>query len=111
MEPFGSEAPPEKKKRPSAKRMEMIMTYQPSREVFPSDAMSLQEKMLRLRQQIVEARAYRTQLEKDGNQGEAGPSGRTFGNISSLRIEKQITELRISEMEARLTALLDSYGD
>ena len=92
------------------KSMEMSMTYQPSREVFPSDAVSLQEKMLRLRQQIIEAQQYRLRLEKDTLRGEAGLSGYAFSSVSSLRVEKQITELRISEMEGRLTALLDSYG-
>jgi hypothetical protein len=91
--------------------MEMSMTYQPSRDVFPSDAVSLQEKMRRLRQEISDAQRYRRKLDTESvAQGEAGRSGK-FASPSSLKVEKQITDLRISEMEARLTALLDRYSD
>jgi hypothetical protein len=82
--------------------MEMSMSYQPSHESFPSDAVSLHEKMLRLRQQIVEAQQYRRTLD-----GEAGATV----SASSLKMEKQIADLRISEMESRLTGLLDWYAD
>ena len=84
------------------------MTYQPSREVFPSEAVSLQEKMLRLRQQIIEAQQYRRKLE-----GEDSPQGAADAVLSACywRVEKQITDLRIWEMESRLTALLDIQGD
>lgn len=81
--------------------MEMSMTYQPSHESFPSDAVSLQEKMLRLRQQIVEAQQYRRTLDSDA----------VAVSASSLKVEKQIADLRISEMESRLTGLLDCYAD
>ena len=39
------------------------MTYHPVMEVFPSEAESLQEKMLRLRQQIIAAQSYRRELD------------------------------------------------
>jgi hypothetical protein len=91
--------------------MEMSMTYQPSRDVFPSGIVSLQEKMRRLQQEISDAQHYRLQLDREaGAQGEAGPTGK-FDSASSLKVEKQITDLRISEMQARLTALLDRYCD
>lgn len=87
------------------------MTYQPSRDVFPSDIVSLQEKMRRLQQEISDAQQYRLELDREtGMEGEAGAAGK-FDSTSSLRIEKQITDLRISEMQARLTALLDRYSD
>jgi hypothetical protein len=90
------------------KALEMIMTYQPSREVFPSDAVSLQEKMLRLRQQIIEAQQYRRKLE-----GEETVQATDDVVLSACywRVEKQITDLRIWEMESRMTALLDIQGD
>jgi hypothetical protein len=86
--------------------MEMTMTYQPSGEVFPSGAVSLHEKMLRLRQEITDAQEYRRRLENAFEH--------FFGNGHSplyWRLEKQIAYLRISEMESRLSALLDIYGD
>jgi hypothetical protein len=90
----------------------MSMSYEPGRDAFASEAVSLQEKMLRLRKQIVEAQQYRAKL--DG-QGEAGPStvsDESKGHGASYwRVEKQITDLRIWEMEARMTGLLDSHGD
>jgi hypothetical protein len=84
----------------------MSMSYQPGRDAFASDAVSLQEKMLRLRKQIDEAQQYRRQLESE--HGEAPVPGSA---PASLRVEKQITDLRIWEMEARMTGLLDSHGD
>jgi hypothetical protein len=85
------------------------MTYQHGRDVFPSDATSLQEKMLRLRQQIIEAQQYRRKLENEHPRREI--DDRAALNTSYWRVEKQITELRIWEMESRLTALLDIQGD
>jgi hypothetical protein len=82
----------------------MSMSYQPGRDAFASDAVSLQEKMLRLRKQIDEAQQYRRQLESDHGDAPVPGSG-------TLRVEKQITDLRIWEMEARMTGLLDSHGD
>lgn len=82
------------------------MTYQPNCEVFPSGAVSLHETMLRLRQEIADAQEYRRKLENAFEH--------FFGNGHSplyWRLEKQIVDLRISEMESQLTALLDSYGD
>jgi hypothetical protein len=90
--------------------MEMSMTYLPVREVFPADADSLQAKMFRLRQEIVEAQQYRREL--DGEGAPQGALGHGNGlDASQGRMQKQLTDLRIWEMEARLTALLDSYGD
>jgi hypothetical protein len=83
--------------------------YQPGRDVFPSEADSLQEKMLRLRQQIIEAQQYRRKLE-DEHPGRESDNAVAL-NTSYWRVEKQITELRIWEMESRLTALLDIQGD
>lgn len=85
------------------------MTYQPGRDVFPSEAISLQEKMLRLRQQIIEAQQYRRKLDSEhpGRESDIGVAP----NASYWRVEKQITDLRIWEMESRLTALLDIQGD
>jgi hypothetical protein len=86
--------------------MEMNVTYQPNREVFPSAAVSLHEKMLRLQQEITEAQEYRYKL--------ANAFEHFFGDGHSplyWRLEKQIVDLRISEMESQLTSLLDSYGD
>lgn len=85
------------------------MTYQHGRDVFPSDAASLQEKMLRLRQQIIEAQQYRRKLENE-HPGRESENGAAL-NTSYWRVEKQITDLRIWEMESRLTALLDIQGD
>jgi hypothetical protein len=82
----------------------MSMSYQPGRDAFASDAVSLQEKMLRLRKQIDEAQQYRRQLESEHGEVPVPGSG-------TLRVEKQITDLRIWEMEARMTGLLDSHGD
>jgi hypothetical protein len=73
--------------------MEMTMSYHSSQDVFSSDTVSLQEKMLRLRQEIVEAQQHRLQLD-------AAP-----------RAEKQLADLRISQMESKFTALLDTYSD
>ena len=82
------------------------MTYQPSREVFPADAVSLHEKMLRLRQEIIEAQEYRRKLEDAFDYHFANGHSPSY-----WKVEKQIVELRISEMESQLTALLDSYAD
>jgi hypothetical protein len=89
------------------------MTYHPGRDVFPSDALNLHEKMLRLRQDIVEAQQYRRKLENEHPVLERAEADyQTPGvNASYWRVEKQITELRIWEMESRLTALLDIQGD
>jgi hypothetical protein len=91
----------------------MSMSYQPGRDVFTSEAVSLQEKMLRLRQQIDEAQQYRRQLDNghdESGASEAPAQGQGPGS-SYWRVEKQIADLRIWELEARMTALLDSHGD
>ena len=87
------------------------MTYQPNHEVFPSDAMTLQEKMLRLRQQIIEAQQYRRKLEGEHVYDYRTDVAAEGLGASYWRVEKQITDLRIWEMESRLTALLDIQGD
>lgn len=69
------------------------MTYQPSREMFPVEAVSLQDKMQRLRQEIVEAEQHRLLMD-------AAPTA-----------EKYKADRRISEMQARLTQLLDRFCD
>ena len=82
------------------------MTYQPNREVFSSGAVSQHEKILRLRQEIAGSREYRRELES--------AFAHYFGDGHSplyWKLEKHIVDLRISEMESRLTALLDSCGD
>jgi hypothetical protein len=89
------------------------MTFHPGIEVFPSEAESLQEKMLRLRQQIIEAQRYRRKLDSahPRQEGFAAPAKESALDTSYWAVEKQITDLRIWEMESRLTALLDIQGD
>ena len=90
----------------SDKHVEITMTYQPNREVFSSGAVSQNEKILRLGQQITEAREYRRELEN--------AFAHYFGDGHSplyWKLEKHIVDLRISEMESQFTALLDSFGD
>jgi hypothetical protein len=99
--------------RPSNKRMETIMSYYPGSEASSSDiAASLQEKMERLRQQITEAQRYRRELEGEASVP-AQANGQTANGLSASywKVEKQITDLRIWEMESRLTGLLDRQGD
>jgi hypothetical protein len=84
----------------------MTMTYQPNREVFSSGTISQHEKILRLRQEITGSREYRRELEN--------AFAHYFGDGHSplyWKLEKHIVDLRISEMESQLTALLDSCGD
>lgn len=88
------------------------MTYHAGMEVFPSEAESLQEKMLRLRQQIIEAQRYRRKLDGAHPLQESIADHADGGLETSYRtVEKQITDLRIWEMESRLTGLLDVQGD
>jgi flagellar hook-associated protein FlgK len=97
----------------SNKRMETIMSYHAGTEASPSDiAASLQEKMERLRQQITEAQNYRRQLEGDVP-APVEANGASVNGLSASywKVEKQITDLRIWEMESRLTGLLDRQGD
>jgi hypothetical protein len=94
------------------KNQELIMTYHPAMEVFPSEDEGLQEKMLRLRQQIIEAQGYRRKL--DGTHSiQEGVADADDADLdtSYWTVEKQITDLRIWEMESRLTGLLDVQGD
>lgn len=89
------------------------MNYHSGIEADISDvAASLQEKMERLRQQITEAQNYRRQL--DGEVAvpvEMNGTGANGLSASYWKVEKQITDLRIWEMESRLTGLLDRQGD
>jgi hypothetical protein len=89
------------------------MTFHPGMEVFPSEAESLQEKMLRLRQQIIEAQSYRRRLDSEHprRDGIAIATRESGLDASYWSVEKQITDLRIWEMESRLTGLLDIQGD
>jgi hypothetical protein len=93
--------------------MELIMTFHPGMEVFPSEAESLQEKLLRLRQQIIEAQSYRRRLDSEHPRRDSiAIATRESGlDASYWNVEKQITDLRIWEMESRLTGLLDIQGD
>jgi hypothetical protein len=93
------------------KNQELIMTFHPGMEVFPSEADSLQEKMLRLRQQILEAQRYRRKLDSTPAQRSQPAASESALDASYWSVEKQITDLRIWEMESRLTALLDIQGD
>jgi hypothetical protein len=86
------------------------MSFHPGREVFPSEPESVQEKMLRLRQQIIEAQSYRRKLDS-AHALEDDATGESALDTSYRSVEKQITDLRIWEMESRLTALLDIQGD
>ena len=82
------------------------MTYQPNREAFSSGTVSQHEKIFRLRQEITGSREYRRELEN--------AFAHYFGDGHSplyWKLEKHIVDLRISEMESQLTALLDSCGD
>jgi hypothetical protein len=94
------------------KNQELIMTYHPAMEVFPSEDESLQEKMLRLRQQIIEAQGYRRKLDSVNPVQEGAAEAEDSDlDMSYWTVEKQITDLRIWEMESRLTGLLDVQGD
>jgi hypothetical protein len=86
------------------------MSFHPRMEVFPSDAESLQEKMLRLRQQIIKAQSYRRKLDSASFLDEDAAEESAL-DVSYWSVEKQITDLRIWEMESRLTGLLDIQGD
>ena len=89
------------------------MTFHPGKEVFPLEAENVQEKMLRLRQQIIEAQSYRRKLDSAHPfpDGLAVVARENALDTSYWSVEKQITDLRIWEMESRLTGLLDIQGD
>jgi hypothetical protein len=86
------------------------MSFHPRMEVFPSEADGLQEKMLRLRQQIIKAQSYRRKLDSASFLDEDAAEESAL-DVSYWSVEKQITDLRIWEMESRLTGLLDIQGD
>ena len=89
------------------------MTFHPGREVFPAEAENVQEKMLRLRQQIIEAQHYRRKLDSTHPLPDAfaATAPDSALDTSYWIVEKQIADLRIWDMESRLTALLDIQGD
>lgn len=85
-------------------------------EVFPPEAPSLQERTLRLRQQILTEQQRRCALDETVARDSAGPLQQMFAiedvlTASYREVERQISELRIWQMEADLTALLDIQGD
>ena len=87
-------------------------------EVFPPEAPSLQERTLRLRQQILTEQQRRCALDDAASftKVESAARSQLFSvedviKASYREVERQISELRIWQMEADLTALLDIQGD
>lgn len=82
------------------------MTYQPCFDMFAPGAVSLDEKLRRLRGEITAAQDYQRRLE--------AAFDHFFGNGHSplyWRIEKAMVARRILEMESQLSQMLRRYGD